>query len=40
MTTGPSRDLTRALTEYAAQIPVPVSADFRAANSPPPLTDP
>ena len=31
MTTEPSRDLTRALTEYAAQIPVPVSRRLAAA---------
>jgi peroxiredoxin len=31
MTTGPSPDLTRALTEYAAQIPVPVSRRLAAA---------
>jgi peroxiredoxin len=31
MTTDPSRDLTRALTEYAAQIPVPVSRRLTAA---------
>ena len=31
MTTEPPRDLTRALTEYAAQIPVPVSRRLAAA---------
>src|ERR1700735_3871141 len=31
MTTGPSRDLTRALAEYAARIPVPVSRRLAAA---------